>query len=159
MASSLLDSEAQFTFRQRPLPLVAPMRAQWRIAVLCLTLKKCCRQSRSSLFRLHVLNWAVRTREAQKALLAVVEGRLSPEQMLVRFDPTLVVAIDYAIGERLILPQRNARYQLALEGQLLVAEVESDTSCLAFERRFLDRVGFNFTEAVADTARRRRART
>lgn len=50
-----------------------------------------------------MLNWAVRTPEAQHAFANVIGGHLRPDAAIVRFDPILDRALQYAEGEKLVL--------------------------------------------------------
>ena len=71
---SVPELDAEFIFRRRPLALPGDLRPRWRIGLLALLLNNCCRQQRSSLTRLHVLNWAVRSEANHENLTALIKG-------------------------------------------------------------------------------------
>lgn len=85
------ELETEFLFRRRPIAVPGDLRPSWRIGLLTLLLKRCCRQGRTSLTRLHVLNWAIRTEGNQQALLGLIAGNLRPDALVVRFDPALTI--------------------------------------------------------------------
>ena len=110
------ELRSTFLFRSRPAPLPADLRPAWRIGVIVLLLKKCCRQQRTSLTRLHVLSWGLRTMEGREQLLAAVKGQLSPDALVVRFEPFLSQAVDFAMGEQLVRREGGARIVLTEAG-------------------------------------------
>ena len=93
------ELDAEFIFRRRPVALPGDLRPTWRIGLLVLLLARGCRQQRSSLTRMHLLNWAARSEANHADLMGLIAGELSPDQLIVRFDPACNRAIDFAIGE------------------------------------------------------------
>jgi hypothetical protein len=85
-----------FTFRRRPMPIAAELRPDWKIATLLLILQISSHAGKSSLKRLHVLNWAVRSARHQKEF---ERARAQPQSLFgfqVRFEPAFARAIDLA---------------------------------------------------------------
>ena len=87
---------AQFRFTARPTAIPPDLRPVWRMTILVLFLQRCCRQGKSSLKKLHVLNWAIRHPASRQTLLDVLDGRARPDRAIVRFDPALNRALDLA---------------------------------------------------------------
>ena len=133
-------------FRQRPISIPGDLRPAWRISVIVLMLRKCCLQGRSSLRRLHVLSWAVRDAEVANALVRAIEGEVPPDTVLVRIEPALNRAVDFAIGEGLIRRQSSDRVELTADGKEFADAILKDTLVLGYERQFLERIRFTVTE-------------
>lgn len=149
MADPLLIPElegARITFRRQPSSLSADLRPYWRVAILILSLKICCKGGKSNLQRLYVLNWAIRTSESREEFKEVISGRLSPEDVIVRFDPGLVRALDFAIGEGLVLRIGGDRVELSESGSRFADEL-SKSDLFDVERDFLATVRSGVTEA------------
>src|SRR5713226_491637 len=89
----------RFEFKRRPVAITADFRPQWRVALLVLMLEKCWGR-RATLGQLHVINWALRSRENLSNFLQQIEGHFRPGKALVRFEPSLNRAIDLAVGEK-----------------------------------------------------------
>ena len=123
-----------FVFRQRPVSLPADLRPAWRIGLIVLLLKKCCRQRRTSLTRLHVLSWGFVSAEGRSQLLAAAAGTLSPDSLVIRFEPFLLQAVDYGIGERLIRRHGGGTIELTETGLRLAEEIEEDQSAFVTEK-------------------------
>lgn len=78
--TGLEDFAAPFVFDEQPTTLPADLRPTWRVALLTVTLRTC-RGGRSSLQRLHVLNWALRSAEGIDELRRVLQGMLPQETL------------------------------------------------------------------------------
>src|SRR5688500_18987968 len=114
--SLLREADLRVSFERRPFPLVADLRLTWRLPLLALCLQICCRGGRSSLARLHLLNWAVRTPKSRTLLLQALDGHRRPHDMPVRLEPSLIRVIDFAAGEGLVDFPKGDRVQLATKG-------------------------------------------
>lgn len=145
-----LSSSVQIEFRERPVPLPAPLRLYWRVVLLCLILRDASRAGTSTLRRLHVLNWALRSPSARHNLLAVVDGRRRPEDVIVRFDPTLSIVLDFASAELLVERLSGGRVRLTDKGERLVKSVRKENSALEDERHFLESIGKSITEGMVE---------
>lgn len=137
---------AKFRFRKQPVALPPDLRPAWRITVLLLVLTRCCRQGRSGLTRIHVLNWAMRTPQSRQLFLDVLEGAVRPDAAIVRFDPSLNRAIDVASGEKLLQRLSNKTFQITATGIALTEEVLADDTLMRTEKWFLGEVGHRATE-------------
>lgn len=133
-------------FASQPSALQADLRPVWRLTILLLILHKCCRNHRSSLQKLHVLNWAIRQPDARRTLLGVLDGEEHPDVAIVRFDPALNRALDLARAEMLIESVGDGKFQITAKGQALAEAVLSDPDCMRDEKQFLVEIGNRLTE-------------
>jgi hypothetical protein len=91
----MLDTELErafnvpFTFKRRPVSLPGDMRPVWRLHVLVLLLEQCW-GGKATHQQLHVLNWAIKTEETRVAFLQFIQGHRAPNQIIVRYDPSLI---------------------------------------------------------------------
>jgi len=76
--------DTSFTFTKRPKPIPGDLRPMWKISINLLILELASRAGKSSLSRLHVLNWAIRTEINQKNLIQVLSQEMSPTSIIVR---------------------------------------------------------------------------
>lgn len=139
----------------RPTPLPCDLRPIWRIAVLVLILNQC-RQKRATIEQLHVMNWSMRSRRAQEQFLAYLQGRKSPNEVVVRYDPSLTRAIDFALGEGIVEryekltsgDEGKAEYRLTLstQGDKLANELITDEENFVVEKAFLRDIGQKITQ-------------
>jgi len=163
MPETSLDEalDVPFTFRRRPRALPCSMRPGWRLHVLVLILNQC-RGSRASLEQLHVLNWAIRTEATRNHFLQFLEGKCAPNQVIVRYDPSLSRAIDFAFAERLIIRQEQQtelfendvkskktppyRVILGERGLRLFQQIQKMEDAFTVEKAFLKSIGKKITQ-------------
>ena len=157
------EGEAPIVLRPRKQPLPGQFRTVRRLALLALLLQAC-REERASLSQLHVLNWAIRTPSSRQAFLALVRGQVPPDEAVVRFDPTLPRAIQYAVSEQIVTDRQavqstmggpdetkvgDYRIELAEKGRLIAKAVEV-ANVLIDERVFLASVNKKITQTMVD---------
>jgi hypothetical protein len=135
-----------FTFKQRPLAIPPDLRPEWRVGMVLLILKKCCRGYRSSFARLHVLSWASRTPENGLALREVINHQLRPDALLVRIEPALNRAVDLAAGEGLLKRVTGDRVELTPAGVLAAEGIDKNEDIFTVEREYLTGLGRKVTE-------------
>jgi len=139
-----------FSFQRRPISLPGDLRPSWRIGLLVILLSQCCRQQRSSLTRLHVLSWAVRSKDNHDDLLTLVNHTLPPDALIVRFDPAVNRAIDLAIGEQLINRVDGSRIELSNSGRGFAEEIFADEQLYLTEKALAASLGHKVSESVVD---------
>lgn len=144
------ELDAAFIFRRRPVALPGDLRPTWRIGLLVLLLSQCCRQQRSSLTRIHVLNWAARSEANHVDLTELIAGRLSPDQLIVRFDPACNRAIDFAIGEGLLKRVDGSRIELTESGKALAEEISKDSEVYVTEKKLAGAIKQKASETLVD---------
>ena len=136
----------EFGFDLRPEALPPELRPLWRVAVLILILHLCCRNKRSNMHRLYVLNWAVRTPEARADLLDLLANKLKPNEVIVRFDPSLLRAIDLATGAGLLARVGGDKFELTSQGQRF-ADSLLEIQAFDIEKDFLKSIKSRVSEA------------
>jgi hypothetical protein len=138
-----------FRFKRKPMPVAAELRPDWKMATLLLILHLSSVGGKSSLKRLYILNWAVRSAKHRDEF-DQVRDHLSPLfHFQFRFEPALARAIDLAVGEGFVEWVGGDRLRIATKGKRWIEEIEKDESLLAVERSFLKRIGKTITESMA----------
>ena len=140
-----------FTFQRRPTPLAAELRILWRVPMVTLLLRLCCKGRRSSVRRLQVLGWAVRTKRGRRILLGALQGATRRSDVIIRTDPSLMQAIDFAIGERLLDIVKNGGVVLTQKGSQMADEILLDKECFLEEMSFLRELGIRITESFVES--------
>ncbi len=147
-----------FSFRLRPRPLPADLRPAFRLAVLVLIIEHC-RGGRASVEQLHVMDWSIRTPHTRSLFLEYMEGKRKPSEVIVRMDPSLSRAIDFALAEKLVThrepnllpdivsPMTSLRFMLTKDGRELAKELMAMEGCLEDEKYFLASIGSKVTQS------------
>lgn len=139
-----------FHFRRKPMPIAAELRPDWKVASLLMILQLSSIGGKSSLKRLHVLNWAVRTPQHREAFEAEFQSTLPLFGFNFRFEPAFSRAIDLATGEGFIDWIAGNRVKVTAKGARWISELLSDEKLMSDERQFLGRIGKRVTEKAAN---------
>ncbi len=142
------ELKTDFLFRRRPVAIPADLRPAWRIGLLLLLLSNCCRGGRTTLARLHVLGWGIRVRENRNNLTAALAGRIFPNSLLIRFDPYLNQAVDFAIGEGLVRRSEGNKIDLTPKGRKVAEELGHAKEAYTDEKRFMKAIHQRLTESI-----------
>lgn len=147
-----LDSfDAPLIFRSRPEAIPGDLRPIWRICTILLILNLASRGGKASLSKVHVLNWAIRSKENQITLRRIMNGEMSPDRISVRVEPSLDRAIALASGENLIEFVGGKNVRLTWQGESAVRKLLDLEDILLDEKSFLLEIGKNkLTEIVVN---------
>ena len=144
------ELSVQFVFRRRPGTVPGDLRPGWRIGLIILLLSECCRSSRTSLTRLHVLNWAIRSPETRASLRAMIDGP-DGRSLIVRFEPFLNRAVDFGIGEGLLKRAAGGKsIELTNTGKRLAEDLKKAEDAFLAEKQFIASIGQRVTERFVD---------
>src|SRR5689334_6792274 len=124
------ELDSPFVFRRRAVPVPGDLRPLWRINLILLLLRKCCRGGRSSFARLHVLSWASLSFENRTLLVRALDGEETVESIIVRVEPSLNRAVDFAVGEGFIRRVNGDRYELTPTGVARADALSNVDDCL-----------------------------
>jgi hypothetical protein len=119
------------------------------MAALLLILQLSSRGGKSSLRRLHILNWALRSPRNRAEFEQVREHQQPLFSFQFRFEPALPRAIDLAVAEQFVEWAGENRLQITTKGKRWIADIMKDGSVMFQEREFLKRIGKDVTEAFA----------
>lgn len=144
------ELDVPFVFRKRAVPVPGDLRPVWRIDLILLLLRKCCRGGRSSFARLHVLSWASLSAENRSRLIEVVDEAATVESLVVRVEPSLNRAVDLAIGEGLVRRVNGDRYELTPSGIARADAIAEQEQCLEEEKAFIESIGKKVTEGLVN---------
>lgn len=135
-------------FRRRPLSLPEDLRPVWRIGLIVLLLKSCCRNGKSSRARLHVLSWGVRNQQSNLDLVAAIKGKLNLSSLIIRFDPFLDRALDFAIGEGFVQIDGGKAILLSSKGKQMAEEILNSEGVFLVEKNLIQGIQYQVTEEL-----------
>ena len=144
-----LETAHSFRFKRRPMAIAAELRPDWKMAALLLILHLSSRGGKSSLRRLHILNWALRSPKNRAEFEQVREHQQTLFSFQFRFEPALGRAINLAVAEKFAEWVGENRLQITAKGKRWIGEIMKDASVMQQEREFLKRIGKDVTEAFA----------
>lgn len=138
----------QLKFTRRPAPVLPEHRPLYKIAQVLLVMHYS-RSGKSSILRLHLFNWALKSRQRMQLLRdAVNEGSLALPTW--GFDPALAIALRFALAEGLLGQVANG-YQLEEKGRRFLNDALKDKGIFEEERLALAEVGKGITEKMVES--------
>jgi len=146
--------DVPFSFQKRPNPLSPQYRVIWGLSILVLILEVGSNRKSSSIKRLHLLNWAIKSDENQQQMSKLIENRSSIVSEFIKYDPAFTRAIEYAIADELVEMKNNKKNKplcLIEKGTKLVKEIIAVKSCLEDEKTFLRQKGKLITNELAES--------
>ena len=134
-------------FTRRPTPVLPEHRPMYKIGQILVMLLYS-RGGKSSLLRLHLLNWILKSSERIQPLRRAVQAGALP-LLTWGFDPALVIALRFAYAERLVI-QTSTGYKLEKKGRDFIEAALNDADILSFERSVLSEIGLGLTEGMVE---------
>ncbi len=148
MTDAVIEQPRRLRFIRRPSPVLVEHRPLYKITQLLLVLHMSSRGGKSTLPRLHLFNWALKSTDRIQKLVVAAKSKVL-HMTAWGFDPALAIAIRFAVAENLIEPTSTG-YQLAEKGRAFITEVLKDADAFAPERKLLTQIGKDITEGMVE---------
>ena len=148
MTEAVVAEPRRLRFVRRPSPVLVEHRPLYKITQLLLVLQISSRGGKSTLPRLHLFNWALKSTDRIQKLLDAAKAKVL-HLAAWGFDPALAIAIRFALAETLVEPTSTG-YQLTEKGRTFITEVLKDADAFALERELLAQIGKDITEGMVE---------
>lgn len=144
MQENLNISGIRFSQKKESVPY--RNRLTYKVAIIALILNRCCRGRGCSLVKFQIIMNYLHSKESQERLIDFINNKQS--FVYLRYDSTVVKAIEYMNSEGLIEMQNNGSFRLTEKGQHFAIEVWEDEEVFIFEKLFLKQLGNSLTEII-----------
>ena len=144
----MTEALTHLRFERRPAPVLPEHRPLYKIAQVVLVLHLSSRAGKSSLTKLHLFNWALKSAERRQRLSQAARTK-SLNVTAWGFDPALAIALRYACAEEMIAAISSG-YELTGRGQTFANSIMDDPDLLIEEKTLLKDVGKNINEGMVD---------
>ena len=154
LGDAVSEATVHTRFARRPDQIPADLRLPWRLGALCLVLSQC--RGKSAYFeQIHLLIWSLRSELAQQTLQRWFRGDPRPDDIIVRFDPSLSRTIAIAAASELV-ERRPQGVALTTNGKEFAAAIRADDGVMQAEKHFLSTLPAAITQkSVRDLLERR----
>jgi hypothetical protein len=146
MVNPINELDVEFTLRRVPQVVPADMRPEWRIAILLLILVLGSRGASASLQKIQALSWILRLPQQWTHFSEAVEGKRNRRNLIIRYDPAMNRAIEYAIAEKLVSFSQGGRVTCLEKGKLIAARVLDQGEAFRTEIEFLNGIRKHVSE-------------
>ena len=123
----IIENAEKITFINRPIPVPYNYRIVYKISKIILIIGETCKRGGCSTIKLHIVSNAISSNKALKELEKFLEDNTNIVS-IVRFDPALTRAVNYALGEQIIDIQANGKLKLNEKGKKLYEEIMNDNT-------------------------------
>lgn len=132
-------------FDAKPDAIPFNYRISYKVSLLCLIIKLCCGRRGCSLIKLHIIATAVSDLEYKQKLEKYLKTHIENE-FVVRFEPALNRALEYALADSFIVQQANGTYKLTDKGKELASKIIDDKTIFIHEKIILEEISSDLTE-------------
>lgn len=144
---------SKLLFSRKKTAVLPELRPMYKVGKILLILKICCSGGKASLLKLHLFNWAMLESQRLHILLRSAEEK----ELLLGvwgIDPSLNMALNYAISEDLLCRLQNGNYKLTSKSESFISG--SDLINL-FDNEFniLKKIDKKITETMVTQAAKR----
>jgi hypothetical protein len=133
----------KLSFTKRPIPLPAEYRPMYKIALIVMILKYCCRAETSNLLKLHLFSWALASEKNMIELRNYVTSNFSTDFSVWGIEPALNRALQLAVAENICDIINGKNYKLTEKGNKFFEMIKNDTELFEIEKSFLTFIGKN----------------
>lgn len=131
----------KLSFVQRPIPIPAEYRPVYKISLLVLILKLCCRGEKANLLKLHLFSWALTSETNMNKLKDYVASNFTSDMSVWGIEPVLNRALQLAIADDICEMIDGRSYKLTEKGDKFYKMIKAETDLLTKEQEFLCSIG------------------
>lgn len=146
--NSYINNDIIFDIKASAVPY--NYRISYKIALICAIIGKCCGKKGCSAIKLQMINAATTSKKAKDELFTLIDNPFITETTIIRFDPAISRAINFAMADTVIFRQSNGLYRLKDKGKALLNAIYTDDTILAVEKRLLSELSNRLTEEIID---------
>ena len=123
-------------FTNRPDPVPYNYRISYKVAQVCLILYLAVKKGGCSFQMLQVVSTSLTSDYDMEQLKLLVDGGI-PDYSIIKFDPAVNYAVQFAIAEKIIIRQGNGKLKLTDKGKSFCRLILEDETILVEEKRSL----------------------
>lgn len=135
-------------FTERAIAVPYNYRISYKVSMICMIIGKCCGKRGCSAIKLQMINAATTNKKAKKELFEIISNPFVVETRLIRFDPSIIRAINLTLIEGLAYRQSNSLYRLTDKGKELVEKIYKDESVMTVEKSLFGELSSKLTEGI-----------
>lgn len=144
--SESLFLQGDIVFDAKPDAVPYNYRVSYKVSQLCLIMRICGWQGSCSLIKLHMISFALCTRDSMDKLLKFADDELSSPPV-VRFDPAVNRALTFAVAYGFVTQQKSGTYKLTDRGKNFSDQIKFVGDLMTSEITYLSELSKKLTES------------
>lgn len=149
MIDELLNENTKIKFVNRPIAVPYNYRIIYKISQIVLILGTVCKKGGCSNIKLHMISNALTSHNILVELEKVLDNTAAVPP-LVRFEPALTRALNFAIADGLVEVQANSKFKLTIKGKKLYEQIMQDEELMILEKIDLKNIKDKINDDVID---------
>ncbi|MHB1652679.1 MAG: hypothetical protein ACYCVD_09420 [Desulfitobacteriaceae bacterium] len=137
--------QGDIVFNAKPDAVPYNYRVSYKVSQLCLIMHICGWQGSCSLIKLHMISFALCTRDSMDKLLKFANEELSSPP-IVRFDPAVNRALSFAVAYGFVTQQKSGIYKLTDRGRNFPDQIKLVGDLMVSEIMYLSELSKKLTE-------------
>jgi hypothetical protein len=129
----------KYKFKTRPISLPSDLRPLYKIGQILLVLELGSRSSKASILKIQFFNWLFNYTDTFDINLQDIH--------VLHLDPSVNRAIEFALGEKLVLIENKGEIKLADKGSQFLDLILKDTEMYKREKEILGQLGKKLSES------------
>ncbi len=140
MLEELFDEKTKIKFYDRPVAVPYSYRILYKVSQIVLILGAVCKRGGCSSLKLHIISNALFSKNMLDELNKVLDNKTGMLP-IVRFEPALNRAINYAVADDLVEVQKsNSKLRLTERGKKLYKEILENNDIMVLEKNELNSI-------------------
>lgn len=131
----------KLSFTKKPIPIPAEYRPMYKIALIVMILKYCCRGKTSGLLKLHLFSWSLASEKNMNELRGFVSSNFNTDFSVWGIEPALNRALQLAVAENICEIINGKNYKLTKRGNQFFEMIKGDSDLFNLEKSFLTFIG------------------
>lgn len=131
----------KLSFTQQPIPIPADYRPMYKIGLIVLILRICCRAETANLLKLHLFSWALSSKTNADKLRKFVTSNFQTDFSVWGIEPALNRALQLAVAEDICIVVNGKNYKLTSKGLKFYEMIRAEDDLFDQEVEFLDFIG------------------
>lgn len=131
----------KLSFTQQPIPIPADYRPMYKIGLIVLILRICCRAETANLLKLHLFSWALASKTNADKLRKFVTSNFQTDFSVWGIEPALNRALQLAVAEQICTIVNGKNYKLTDKGLRFYEMIRAEDDLFDQEVEFLNFIG------------------
>jgi hypothetical protein len=133
----------KLSFHRQPIPIPADYRPLYKIGIIVLILRLCCRSETADLLKLHLFSWALTSEENLRKFQNYIVSDFQSEISVWGIEPALNRALLFAVAENICEVIDGKKYKLTEKGIRFYKMIDKESELFEIEKEFLKSIGKN----------------
>ena len=148
MLEEIFNEKTKIKFYDRPVAVPYNYRIIYKISQIVLIIGTTCPRGGCSSIKLHIISNALFANNVLEDLCKVLDDK-NDMLPIVRFEPAITRAVNYAIADGFIeLQKSNLKLKLTEKGKQLYNEIAKDNNIMILEKSELKIIGKKLTDDI-----------